>query len=302
MEKVATAVQGAGGELFGVLGFVMSMLSLLWFHLNRGLALLSKGKDFKSSPTFHKILIIGDSTAEGFGDRIAFGTEPGVASKLQRQIDASKGRLRHRWQVSNLGLQFATLADWLPAATAFPKADSLFWRLVHRFRDPTKKGTNLFESVTQDDRWRDAEVAVLMFGDSVVDTATASDPTKLLQCATTADEIMKLAHGLEKVGMRVFICTLQLPLSYQDPKYQAIKVRNETIKAAIAKAGANQGDDATIRHGSDLGSLGVRRAEYFSTDMTTYSPAGYKYIASDLMEILRNTLVATEWTHLKKAI
>jgi lysophospholipase L1-like esterase len=304
MESVATAVRDYGGMIGYFFSAVLTCLSLLWFHTNRGLALLMMtGKGFKTSPTFHKILVIGDGVAEGVGDRIAMGSEPGVVPKLQRIIDSSTGRLRHRWQVSNLGLSFSTLADWLPTATAFPKADYLLWRLVHKFRDPTKKGKNLFESVTQDDRWQDAEVAVLMFGTDEVHADTAADAKNLLmRSSTTADEIMALASGLEKHGMRVFVCTLQLPLSYQDPKYQHIKVRNEAIKSAVAKAVADGGDDATIRLGFDLGSLTLRRTLHFTSDAANYNPSGYKNIAEGLMETVRNTLVAVEWTHIKKLI
>ena len=85
---------------------VRKALHLLWLRF----WLLLKQPSFiihARSPTFHKIAIVGDSFAEGVGDRVDGFTAAGLTRHLQAALDKNRATYKQRWQARRVGRRCA---------------------------------------------------------------------------------------------------------------------------------------------------------------------------------------------------
>lgn len=63
----------------------------------------------------HKMVIIGDGFALGFGDGVYFGHCGGIAHYLTSLI-RKEVKIRHKWQILNQGIANTTAIDWSPTS------------------------------------------------------------------------------------------------------------------------------------------------------------------------------------------
>lgn len=273
----------------------MHAWTLCWFQINRVVNILNQGRLYKRSTNYHKIIIVGDGLAEGFGDNNSCGRTPGVAAPLQNKILACGPKFRHAWQVLNVGHSMSTSALWLPGAALVPGGDSYFGAWLNKLRNTGS--TNMWAAVRDDPRWCDAEVAVVMLGNN-------DDPSTPPE--ETVKNIMVLADNLVKKGMHTFVCPLPLPSVLTHPRYYVLRERNEALeKALTARAVRDEKDternekEPIVRLGAPLGGLKYRRDALFSKDGWNLNHEGYKKAAVDVFENISNTLVAIEWQYFK---
>eukprot|EP00126_Sphaerothecum_destruens_P008093 Sdes_comp20087_c0_seq4m13035 len=71
-----------------------------------------------STPLQHKIIVLGDGYASGFGDWVVLGHNSGICGYLEKEI-AAKENIRQKWYVRSCGVAFSTSSDWIEKDKVF---------------------------------------------------------------------------------------------------------------------------------------------------------------------------------------
>jgi lysophospholipase L1-like esterase len=289
----------------------------------------------KTSKFKHKVLVIGDDTAVGFGDWITCGARPGVCPPLQ-EILRRKRQLQHQWTCVNAGVLGSTSDDWRPDA-AESASSTRWWSPFGASlfnSDLASKGT-LWKDVFDAPRYNDAEIVVVCVGmndhaaTSVTVTAAAAvvvapgasaeakkkkqkehaAAAVALQRKSLSDNpersmanVKRMVTKLLAMGKRVFVCTTPLhPHGVREGCSDADKQlwldRRARNTLISSGIGAWSLDEPRLQLGAHLGGSSFMRAEYFHRDKQHFSSTGYRQFAAALADCVELACTRVEFIH-----
>ncbi|OQS02575.1 hypothetical protein THRCLA_05071 [Thraustotheca clavata] len=126
----------------------------------------------------HKIVIIGDGFAAGYGDYITMDTPGGLAKYLKSAM-AKDNNIRHNWQIINRGIMGTDSSQWTPMAD-----------------------TKLFNDVFGQKEYRDADIVLVILGSMDAKRSPPIEPSETLR------NLKSICDALTKKGKRVALGTL----------------------------------------------------------------------------------------------
>lgn len=232
----------------------------------------------RNSELNHTVLLIGDGTAEGFGDSPG---NTGLASRINALIRENQelNGLRLRWHVVTAGRLFTKSQDWLPS----PESSS------------GGLSATLFQNAIVKGPFRDADVVVVFLGQHDAHE-NLSDTTR---------NIRLIAEGIVRLGKYAIVSAIP---NYHPPKSQEaadVRAANQALGKEIAKLELQKGivkgrlhfdiDPMKVTvHGSDV--LSVEDGFY------SFNSRGYRMLARDVYDGLVGVAKKVEWVYWKKRL
>eukprot|EP00469_Lotharella_globosa_P009691 CAMPEP_0167780886 /NCGR_PEP_ID=MMETSP0111_2-20121227/5616_1 /TAXON_ID=91324 /ORGANISM="Lotharella globosa, Strain CCCM811" /LENGTH=274 /DNA_ID=CAMNT_0007671467 /DNA_START=35 /DNA_END=856 /DNA_ORIENTATION=+ len=233
-----------------------------------------------STKFYHKVLVIGDSVAAGFGDYVTCLAPYGIINKTprchgfegthrktglgireRRSLRVDQRRLAPGVQVV---LQHCPINGMLLGFL-----DSLLFR-----RRP------LWRETLDNPRYKDAEIVIVCVG--LEDSRHGAEPKKPVR---TRDNVRAICTALRSRGKEVILCTIPLRWRLQDEKKNNVfakdKERNELLAGVVASAG-----DPQLTLGCDLGSPEFCRQGLYTADAIHFCSEGYRKFAGAFKETL----------------
>ncbi|ETV71172.1 hypothetical protein, variant 3 [Aphanomyces astaci] len=125
--------------MIGLYVAVRTFIAWLWLRFCRWCAQPLR-LVLKSNEYYHKIVIIGDGFAAGFGDWITMASSGGLSEYIAHEI-SKEDKIRHKWQVINRGIVDTDSSQWHPTSS-----------------------TKYFQSVMSTPQLRDADVVLVVVG------------------------------------------------------------------------------------------------------------------------------------------
>ncbi|KAF0694427.1 Aste57867_14724 [Aphanomyces stellatus] len=245
---------------------VRTFFAWLWLRYCRWVAqpirLVPRSNEF-----VHKIVIIGDGFAAGFGDWVTMDSAGGLAQYIAKEI-VNEPKIRHKWKVINRGILNSDSADWHPTSQ-----------------------TKYFQDVFSTRQLRDAEVVLVIVGSIDIRRYPR------IPAAETLKNIQSICDALTKKGKRVCVGSLcHIDIEAQN---EAHRLENKAILDLCTDTSA---DELPIKMAPDLSTPIVRRADSKAFDGFHFNSKAYQQIARDTMTVLTPTLTAVEWTTWKKKL
>ncbi|OQS01666.1 hypothetical protein ACHHYP_00421 [Achlya hypogyna] len=245
---------------------VRSYLAWFWLRLCRWVQQPARAI-LPTSEYRHKIVIIGDGFAAGYGDYITFDS-PGGLAKYLRAAMSQDAKIRHNWQVLNCGIVDTDSSQWTPMAS-----------------------TKYFHDIFSKAEYKDADIVLVMVGSM---DATRTPP---IAPEETLRNLKSIADALTKKGKRVALA----PLCHCD-----LAAQNDVHVAASKLirdfCTDTQHDDLPVVCGPNLALPMVRRPEAKAFDGFHFNSSAYKQIAQDAMDVVQPMATAVEWTTWKKKL
>eukprot|EP00003_Mantamonas_plastica_P002031 TRINITY_DN1147_c0_g3_i1.p1 TRINITY_DN1147_c0_g3~~TRINITY_DN1147_c0_g3_i1.p1 ORF type:complete len:333 (+),score=77.81 TRINITY_DN1147_c0_g3_i1:1095-2093(+) len=181
----------------------------------------------------HKVVVIGDEYGLGFGDKIVYGTNPGICRTLAGKYqDYKPVKIRTQWFFHNRAHFASTTRNWLPDTESVPlfKSGSVSKNLFH----------DLFES----SRVADCSMVLIMFGyaDNIVfqkENGLQAYETDELVEDETLDNIHQIATSLAQMGKMVFVSQFPINKSLRSHGHRhelRNRIRNKVLQLANTRA------------------------------------------------------------------
>jgi lysophospholipase L1-like esterase len=223
----------------------------------------------------HKILIIGDGVAEGWGDdRLMAMRQPGLASRLHNRLSNSHN-IRQRWQVVSCGVLGSTSKDWLPSTPNYLNA-------------------------THNSKYSDSEIVLVVVG--------GEDYRRGITPEQTVENIKQIVKSIYEMDKQVYVSTLlRSPRDYEKtrliPDKSHVEFVNESLKQWISDC-SEKVYQKRVRLGADLASFEIfwRRDFYISDDyqaagnsLLHLNHKGYDKAAELWQEVLLSDIVKYEF-------
>jgi len=266
------------------LSWSCACVATLWFTICRQMVEASYSRIFYCSDSYHKILVIGDSIAEGFGDYLVCGAVPGVARRLERKI-ALSDEYRHEWTVCNRGFTGSCTRDWLPTAAA-PQIKDRFGRMRWWLRVRREHHT-LWKSVFNNPAYQDAEIVLVMLG--------SSDFMFEIDAQETCNNIIELSKTLSDMGKVVVVSPLPAP-NTSNPPYAISAHCNAINNMLNTRCSELQTVNYKISFGDEVPHLLEGSSSRHPTS------EGYKGFATEILNWLTNAMVAVEFEGIKRML
>ena len=333
---VAGAASRCVDACMGWLFYLRLALQLVWLRVNRALwqtRAVRPGKLW----TRHKIVVLGDGFAEGFGDWVTCGTVAGLATKLTTALGQTATSVRgvlHNWTVLNVGHLGSSSVEWRPT---HPRPPAVFGgRLCCRCsRAP------LWRQLESDAALAEAEIVVVVVGSG--DFRRSDDFANI--ASTTVDAIKAIALACKARGQLVYIVGLAPSGPASTPESMHNQARNRLLRAFVreeerlaaasaealaagaaaggasasaeTRASAGSGADSAragltsahraeslIRWGASLSDPRFRRRELHSGggDAVHLNSAGFKVLAAELAQSMMRGVKRIEWLASARAL
>ncbi|ETV71171.1 hypothetical protein, variant 1 [Aphanomyces astaci] len=164
--------------MIGLYVAVRTFIAWLWLRFCRWCAQPLR-LVLKSNEYYHKIVIIGDGFAAGFGDWITMASSGGLSEYIAHEI-SKEDKIRHKWQVINRGIVDTDSSQWHPTSS-----------------------TKYFQSVMSTPQLRDADVVLVVVG-----SMDARRKTPSISPDQTLRNIQAICDALRKKGKRVCVGSL----------------------------------------------------------------------------------------------
>ncbi|ETW01793.1 hypothetical protein H310_06372 [Aphanomyces invadans] len=246
---------------------VRTAAAWLWLRfcrwLTQPLRLVLKANEYQ-----HKIVIIGDGFAAGFGDWITMATSGGLSQYLAQEV-AKEDKIRHRWQVINRGILDTDSSQWHPTSS-----------------------TKYFQDVFSVPQLRDADIVMVIVGS--IDSRRKNPSISPEQ---TVCNIQAICDALRKKGKRV--CVGSLCHADFDTENETHRVTNQAL---VDYCESTKMDDLPVKLTPDLSTPVVRRSDSKAFDGYHFNAKAYQQIARDSMAVLTPLLTAVEWATWKKQL
>lgn len=249
-------------RLSSLLAFISLRLRLLFLRFQ---LFLSQTSPLYASERKRSIVLIGDGTAEGFGDALG---KTGLTARLSTLLVENRP-LRLSWRIVTLGRLWTTASDWHPTRGA------------------------LFSDLTSKKTFRDADVCILTFG-------MHDDPTTAPELvADIADALVRM--GKEVVVTGLF--NPHTPKTEKHAQFRAatedLKHRLDSIKEQNTSP-----ESGTVAMGVDPVKVCVMGSDALSAeqDFYTFNSRGYRLFASDLYDDVVTAAKRVEWRYWKKQL
>ncbi|KAI9146190.1 SGNH hydrolase-type esterase domain-containing protein [Paraphysoderma sedebokerense] len=247
----------------------------------------------------HKIVIIGDEFALGYGDWVVFGGTPGLGSRITSLLQRET-KIRQRWRVYNRGEIGSTSESWLP------KAESVGFCFCRTSRTFVNRGTtcrpkksrkedNLFAKTFDNSRYANADMVVILVGSNDCLKGNQLEPT------ATLSNIKDIAENLAKSGKFVYVCSIP---NFGDT-FEAAETRqkNEERNKLLQEWLKSPKYDKIIAGPRlDLSNFEYKRKAFYWFDGVHFNSKGYKKVAEDLTEILLHDCVKIEFAEFSKKL
>eukprot|EP00516_Mucochytrium_quahogii_P010109 CAMPEP_0203778854 /NCGR_PEP_ID=MMETSP0099_2-20121227/8287_1 /ASSEMBLY_ACC=CAM_ASM_000209 /TAXON_ID=96639 /ORGANISM=" , Strain NY0313808BC1" /LENGTH=258 /DNA_ID=CAMNT_0050678527 /DNA_START=113 /DNA_END=889 /DNA_ORIENTATION=+ len=257
------------------------MFFLVFTRINRYLVETLMRKKNQSKDVHHVVTVIGDGIAEGFGEKPTIGRVSGIGSHLMRRF-SEDDKVRHFWEVLNLGHFGATSKDWTPDHKEKPACLQLGVKAT------------LWKDMLQSNKYTEADILVLIVGS--MDKVWQGSETP----EGTMENLLCIVKELTRRGKVVVVCPVIVGTSAEhnfSPK--------DLRKAFDKTFPENDGDkieDTKIIRGPDLNELFSRRADLFSKDGVHLNAKGYQLYSHHLFECLAPKAISMEWKTNQRAI
>ncbi|KAK9760305.1 hypothetical protein K7432_015819 [Basidiobolus ranarum] len=224
----------------------------------------------------HKIVIIGDGFALGFGGTLIPGLGGGIATALHLKL-ADDRNIKQTWQLYNRGSYGSTSEDWLPSAESKRKVKA-----------------HLLEKTVNERKIADAEVYFVLVG--------SEDISKIQGEGISAEEIVNnlksICQYLRKKDKEVYLTTIPTAdASQKGGKYlETAKKCNELILQYLEESA----DGVKAGPRIDLGNIEYDRDDLYWSDGKHFNSVGYEKIAKDFLFNSKSDLVKLEFARFKK--
>jgi len=249
-----------------------------------------------SSKFHHKVAIIGDGVAAGFGDYVTCLATPGLARHISA-IPSNEPAIRQSWTMLNCGVFGTTSEDWHPECKESPSALRMYGRGLGMLHSVVAaRPEPLWKRVFTDPRYKDAEIVIVCVG--LNDSKFSSKPK---DTKYTQENVMAICKELAAQGKEVLVCTLplrwRLHLEKKADLFEKDKERNELLKSAVYKL-----DSKMVHIGADIGAGSFSNYPLYCADALHFSSNGYRRFAHELRETLVHAMVRIEARTWKKLI
>ncbi|KAF0743086.1 hypothetical protein LEN26_010391 [Aphanomyces euteiches] len=246
---------------------IRTFFAWIWLRLCRWCAqplrLILPSNEFR-----HKIVIIGDGFAAGFGDWVTMDSPGGLARYIANEIAQEESKVRHKWQVINRGILDTDSSQWHPTAS-----------------------TKYFQDTFSKHQLRDADIVLVIVGSMDSKRSPPIPPSQ------TVTNIQSICDALRKKGKRVCIGTL----CHSDVEAQN-EIHRATNKQLLEYCNETSGDDLPVKMTPDLSLPIVRRPDAKAFDGFHFNSKAYQQIAHEAMTVLTPMLTAVEWITWKKQL
>jgi hypothetical protein len=233
----------------------------------------------------HKLLIIGDHMASGFGDRLPLWcTDFGLSARLPVECrrTSSSPRLLHAWTFINVAEPNATSDDWVapPKKRSKSESDSLvggqLWRRYFEERDDL----------------RDCDIAIVQVG--AMDNVRGKCPSGFEH---SVDNLKALCTALaDRFGMHVFVA--MLPVKGFNLGFQ----RRNRRRNALIRAWLDASNSNFVGAGVDYEHRRWLDADCYMPDGTNWTGDGHAMSAREWRSIVQTKMKAVEWRQWKRRL
>eukprot|EP00211_Chloroparvula_japonica_P015187 CAMPEP_0119125216 /NCGR_PEP_ID=MMETSP1310-20130426/4572_1 /TAXON_ID=464262 /ORGANISM="Genus nov. species nov., Strain RCC2339" /LENGTH=247 /DNA_ID=CAMNT_0007115263 /DNA_START=135 /DNA_END=875 /DNA_ORIENTATION=- len=238
-----------------VLDWFGNILLWLFFGIRTSLFRIHKlafGKPVpgRTSSSFHKVLLVGDSAAEGYGEAPALlFRSRGLVGRLDVLTRACP-RIRQKWQ-------FLDAAD-------------------HTVSTMKLRKNTLWKAIQQDEDYSDAEVVILYFGDRSSQLEAANSPDAYVR------EIEAVALELLELEKKVCICMVPTGGVSCSETLAKLRVANRGLVDMAARI-CSEMKCSGLKVGPDPDGGRLRGKELFTLDDIHFCAKGYDIFAIELL-------------------
>ncbi|PVU88399.1 hypothetical protein BB559_005581 [Furculomyces boomerangus] len=222
----------------------------------------------------HKIVVIGDQFGVGCGDSLLSNGFTGLCNHLWKLINKSEV-LRQNWVMFNCAEFESRSEDWLPGSEKM-----------------------LFEGVFENRKFSNCEIVIIMLG--VQDGSLFFMGERTQSPDKTAGNIVKIAEALEKMGKTVCVSYVPNPDSWEMKQHNNISQSYEhSTNQYIEKLlGKEKRKSLILGPHCDISNYEYFRSDFYDPERPMFNKKGYGFLCSEFFEILRPTLVRTEFESL----
>jgi len=241
----------------------------------------------QTSKFYHKVLVIGDSVAAGFGDYVTCLAPYGITRHLAVMV-SKEHTVRQSWVFMNAGVCGSTSDDWHPDCKSSYDTSRSNGRFLGVLDGLLFRRRPLWRETFDDPSYNDAEIVIVCVGleDSKYGVE-AKNPIR------TRDNVRVICNELRARGKEVILCTLPLRWRLQDTKKNEVfvkdKERNELLAGVIVSM-----KDPHLNLGCDLGSPEFCRQQLYTADAVHFCSEGYRKFASSIFTSLVPAMVRVE--------
>lgn len=254
-----------------------AFFSLLWIRFCRWLGepkrLIEKTSEYK-----HKIVIVGDGFAEGFGDAFVYFGHSGGISHYIKPLVAKEDKIKHQWQILNCGLTNSTSAQWAAAPV----------RMAAGKNDMSKEKSSppsYFQSIFSQACYADADIVMIMVG--------SMDMTASMEVEETMAHLKLMCDAVRKKDKIVCLASVATTLGEEDENVLASqRKRNRLIQEYCASTNY---DAIPVVLGPIVSSPMFRRPETRGFDGFHLNGRSYKSLAKNALDLLLPMMIKIEW-------
>ncbi|ORX92121.1 SGNH hydrolase [Basidiobolus meristosporus CBS 931.73] len=223
----------------------------------------------------HKIVLIGDGFALGFGGTLIPGLGGGIATALYLKLIDDRA-IKQTWQIYNRGVYGSTSEDWLPSAESKRKVKA-----------------HLLETTVNEPKLADAEVYIVLVGSN--DAGKQGDQ---ISAEETVNNLKSICQFLRKKDKEVYLATIPTAdASRKGEKFfENAKQCNDLIVQYLEEAA--HGVKAAPR--IDLDNIEYDRDDLYWSDGKHFNSVGYEKIAKDFLYNSKSDLIKLEFARFKK--
>jgi len=257
-----------------IIHIVRTHVHLLWIRVHNFLGPYFDFAFTRVSRSDHKIVVVGDGFAQGFGDWVVMGSKPGVCGRLE-DIIRKNARVRKKWRVYSRGKYMTTSADWLPPTDV---------------TDSASRRASLFDGTFGRGAFcADADIVVVAVG--------YNDHAHDIEPKQTCENIRILGETLRSRGKLVYVCALP---RVRKSRALVNRPRNMCIEKFLTKCRAETKSEGQILAGPKLNLFQV--PSLFGFDGARFSSKGYSLFASRLFQDILPGMTRVEFNSFKSQI
>lgn len=210
------------------------------------------------------VLLIGDGTAEGFGDSLG-RTGLTSALKLRLRERRNEHNLKFPWRVVTAGRLYSTSEDWLP-------------------------GTKLFRQTFEKGLFRDATIVVVTLGMHDDLSAGASAPA--------ITNIIRIVDSLLDMDKAVIVPLLPTFHFRHSPLFTSAIEAGRALRDALQNL-SNHRKDVKLSFEADMAKVCALGTDAFTMEegFTTLNARGYRLFSADLIDDVILVAKKVEWSH-----
>eukprot|EP00941_MAST-03F_sp_MAST-3F-sp1_P002276 g2276.t1 len=249
--------------LFGYIIFeIRVFLHQVWLSCN---FFLTQAFVPKSTDLRHKIVVIGDGFAQGFGDSSYFGGKSGIAQYLESFL-RKESRVRQKWIVLNCGQRGARTSDWLPETEG--------------------NATNsFFKDTFSSSKYRDCEIVIISLGYHDHEVKALRDPE------TSRKNIQTIVSKL--IDLNKIIYVLGIPNnSSVDNSGRNRLIRNYVKGCKEVKLPIYPGPQSSL----------LSAPTYYTFDSTHFNSTGYRILSHNIMKEIIASITKVEFKTWEKQL